>query len=511
LCYALLVRWKEFRIRPLKITEFFIQIQQPPCHNVKKQQGGKNMLNHKKTIPIFDLTGPQVDEIQEKYALLEPLLSSYLSPAEKRRHRIKVCQILQVSDRTLRRYLHKVKKQGIKVLARPVRSDAGKYRKFSQRLLDKALLLLKQNPYRSIAMLMGLLKADPELKAEAEKIKPATLYHHLKKTGFDFKHRNGPDKDVKVYHLFEAEYPNKLWQGDARHGIYLPNPRSPKKTKKTYLFAWIDDFSRKIMYARYYWDEKLPRLEHCFKHAVLSWTIPEMLYCDNGRTYTSKKFLLIVSGLHIKKIHHPAYSAWCKGKVENVMKSFKRFQREAQLAGFKTLEELNTALFAWIDVEYNNKVHSSTGETPNNRFRNNLKPEKIRRVTDLQEFEMLFLGKKTTKINKFGKIRFNNNEYKVKGLTPHTEVVLRYDPFDLSWVLLFHKEQLYCKLSASILRSKTMPNVPQESNKPEKTVSKESVNYFKMLREKHAENQKKSYARISYASLAKEKNQEENK
>lgn len=468
------------------------------------------MLNHKLSSYIFDLTETQVKEIQEKYALLEPLLDDYLSPVQKREHRRQVCAILQISSRTLRRYLHKIKKSGIKVLSRPIRSDSGKYRKFSKRILDKALLLLEQNPYRSVSMLINLLTADPEYSEEAERIKPSTLYHHLKKSGFDFKHRKGTEKDVKIYHLFEAEYPNKLWQGDARHGIFLPDPKNPKKMRKTYLFAWVDDFSRKIMHALYYWDEKLPRLEHSFKHAVLSWGIPERLYCDNGKTYVSQKFLLIVTGLLISKIHHPAYSAWCKGKVENVMKTLKRFQREAELAGFKTLEELNSALAAWIDIEYNNKIHSNTGETPNNRFRNNLRQDKMRRVKNLEEFELLFLSEKSSKINKFGKIRFNNNEYPVKGLTPHTKVLLKYDPFDLSEVLLFHNGDFYCKLSASILRSKTMPNLPEESNKPQKTVSMESVNYFNKLRKKHIENQKESYDKISFSSLNKNQNQEEN-
>ena len=40
------------------------------------------------------------------------------------------------------------------------------------------------------------------------------------------------------------------------------------------------------------------------------------------------------------------------------MKTGKRFQSEAALAGFQTLEELNSAFSAWLEVEYNAKVHS---------------------------------------------------------------------------------------------------------------------------------------------------------
>ena len=94
--------------------------------------------------------------------------------------------------------------------------------------------------------------------------------------------------------------------------------------------------------------------------------------CDNGRVYISNHFLLLVTDLEIKKIHHPAYAAWCKGKIEAIMKLLKKFQSEAVLADFKTIEELNSTLSSWLDVEYDNKIHSSTGEPPNNRWRNNL-------------------------------------------------------------------------------------------------------------------------------------------
>ena len=48
-----------------------------------------------------------------------------------------------------------------------------------------------------------------------------------------------------------------LVQADARDGIWLDTPEG---RKKTYLFLWIDDFSRKILFGKYYFDEKLTAL-----------------------------------------------------------------------------------------------------------------------------------------------------------------------------------------------------------------------------------------------------------
>ncbi len=450
---------------------------------------------------FFDLNGGQLEEIQNKYALLEPLVDTYLSESEKREYSRQLCSKLGISERTLRRYLQRFREEGIYTLTRKKRSDAGVLRVFSDEILKKALQLLEQNSSRSIPMLMKLLETDEQIASQVRNISPSTLYYHLKEAGYNFKNRD-KEKSQRMYHRFEALYPNRLWQGDARHGIPLPNPDNPQKNKKTYLLAWMDDISRKIMYAKYYWDEKLPRMEDCFRHAVLRWGLPEKIYCDNGRVYVSNHFLLLVTDLEIKKIHHPAYAAWCKGKIESVMKLLKKFQSEAVLADFKTIEELNSTLTAWLDVEYDNKIHSSTGEPPNNRWRNNLNAHPPRRIKDIDLFNSLFFWRTEKNINKYGKIQFNKNGYPIHTLPVGEKVELRYDPFDLSEVQVFKDNTFYCKLRASSLVRKTVPGIPEEKKKP--TISKETVDYFKNIREKASELKRKEAESIRYSDLLKE-------
>ncbi|KKM43474.1 hypothetical protein LCGC14_1563040 [marine sediment metagenome] len=450
---------------------------------------------------FFDLNGGQLEEIQDKYALIEPLVDTYLSESEKREYSRQVCTKLCISERTLRRYLQRFREEGIYTLIRKKRSDAGVLRVFSDEILKKTLQLLEQNSSRSIPMLMKLLETDEQIASQVRNISPSTLYYHLKEAGYNFKNRD-EEKSQRMYHRFEALYPNQLWQGDARHGIPLPNPDNPKKMKMTYLFAWMDDFSRKIMYAKYYWDEKLPRMEDCFRHAVLRWGLPEKIYCDNGRVYISNHFLLLVTDLEIKKIHHPAYASWCKGKIEAIMKLLKKFQSEAVLADFKTIEELNSTLFSWLDVEYDIKIHSSTAEPPNNRWRNNLSAHPPRRIKDIDQFNSLFFWRMEKNVNKFGKIQFNKNSYPIHTLSVGETVELRYDPFDLSEVQVFKDKTFYCKLRASSLVRKTVPGIPEEKKKP--TISKETVDYFKNIREKASELKRKEAESIRYSDLLKE-------
>jgi len=172
---------------------------------------------------FFDLNGGQLEEIQNKYALLEPLVDTYLSESEKREYSRQLCSKLGISERTLRRYLQRFREEGIYTLTRKKSSDAGVLRVFSDEILKKALQLLEQNSSRSIPMLMKLLETDEQIASQVRNISPSTLYYHLKEAGYNFKNRD-KEKPQRMYRRFQAEYPNQLWQGDARHGIPLPNP-----------------------------------------------------------------------------------------------------------------------------------------------------------------------------------------------------------------------------------------------------------------------------------------------
>ena len=245
----------------------------------------------------------------------------------------------------------------------------------------------------------------------------------------------------------------------------------------------------------------MPRLEDCFKRGVLRWGIPEKLYCDNGSVYISKQFDFIVKDLDIDKIHHPPYCAWCKGKIENRMKRFLVFQKEAELAGIKTLEELNATLTAWIDLEINKKKHTSTGEVPDERFWNNIEYHPIKRITDLDAFEALFFWRKPSTVNKYGKIQFKKNQYPVKGLAGGSKVEIRYDPFDLSEIHLYHDGKYYSKLIASLLNTPAIEKIPEEKPKEDVKISRDSVRYFEQIRKKYNENLNRNNDNIRFANI----------
>ena len=459
------------------------------------------MFNDNNLFDKFNLTDEQFIRIQETYAVIEPLLSEYLTNEQKRMLRIEICQKLGKAERTVYQLIKDFKEIGPLALVKRIRKDKGKYRKFKPELLEKAKQLLIQNPARSIQMVFDMLKADPESKHLVENISRGALYNNLRKDGFDLQVLR--KNHVKTYYRsFEASYCNALWQGDARHGIFLPHPEKPGKTKRCYLFAWVDDFSRKILFAKYYWDEKLPRLEDCLRQAILRWGVPEKIYVDNGSAYISRQFTCIVTSIGIRKIHHPPYQAWCKGKAESVMKRIKKFQTEAALCDFKTIQELNQTLAAWLEIEYNNKVHLATGETPNTRFYNSSLKYEPKRIKDISQFNANFLWRDYRIINKYGFISLFGNSYRIYDIGVGEKVEVRFNPFYLIHIHVYQNNKFIDSVKAYKITNKNYPRLPEESKKPDSKVSKESQKYFTALREKYLK--EKSENAYNFSNIVKE-------
>jgi len=461
----------------------------------------------KKRIDLGQIPDDMVDAWQARIALVESLLDSTTSYREKSKLRTDFMQEHGVGERTIRNYVAWYKAEGAaRLLLYHPREPAKRINDQALRL--KILDLIDERPTRTVRQLRVLLSCATDFKEKINRISNRTIYRFLQEKGLTKKKRYAMDCATSrtSYHRFEADHSLALVQGDARDGIWIT--LSNGKKRKTYLFVWIDDYSRKVLYAKYYWDEKLPRMEDSFKKMILRWGFAEKVYLDNGHVYSSKHFAWLLSQLKIKKIHHQPYAAYCKGKIEAWNKTaLYEFQKEAQLAGMSTLEELNTALWAWIDMVYNLRKHSSTGQVPNRRFIDGL-PKEVRRVTDIRWFNNLFFMRQTRTVTKYGKIKLFGNQYTVKKIPYGTVIEVRFNPFDLKEVYLFIDGKLNQTIQPSKLNNTTAPSVVEEAKKPDKEVSCESRNYFAALREKHKK--MKGQSQIEFSKLKQEQVDEKN-
>jgi len=411
------------------------------------------------------------------------------------------------SQRTLQNWLARYLKHGPVSLLflRPQRIRS--LRVADAKLRQKILELLKESPDRSVPRLRKLLASDPDYAPLIRAVSDRSVYRFLQDNALGHLQRKAMQEETapRAYHRFEAPHSLALVQGDARDGIWLDLPDGVRR--KTYLFLWIDDFSRKILFGKYYLNEKLPCLEDSFRYMILRWGIPSILYLDNGSVYISRQFRSVLVELRIRGLHHKPFQAHCKGKVEAMNKIIKNdFQSEASRAGMKTVEELNSAFWAWAECEYNVRIHSSTGQAPDERFLQGL-PKDHRRVEDLDTFQAMFFWKLRRTVTKWGKVSLYGNQYPVRARPPKAVVQVRFDPFDLSQILIYDAEgrNRLEITSASKQTSTRAPSIPEEAHRPALQVSAQSVAYFSRLRERYLQNQKRSQD-ISFQNLHDPKN-----
>ena len=423
---------------------------------------------------------------------MELILDDSIDPMSRRKLREQFLQESGVSLRTVQNWLARYIKQGPVGLLflRPPRVRSARIA--DEKLRRKILALLNELPSRSVAKVRRLLAADPDYAPLIGRVSNRSIYRFLQENGLGHAQRRamlGPEAS-RVYRSFEAPHSLALVQADARDGIWLQLPDGSRR--KTYLFLWIDDFSRKILFGKYYLEEKLPCLEDSFKYMLLRWGIPLVVFADNGKVYVSRQFRSVLAELRIRELHHKPYQAFAKGKVEAVQKTVKNeFQSEAARAGMRTVEELNTAFWAWAEMEYNTRIHSSTGQAPDERFQQGLQKEH-RRVEDLAAFQAMFLWKDKRTVSKWGKVSLHGNRYPVSCRPPKSVVQIRYNPFDLSEILIYDP-QSSARLETTRASKQTTtraPSIPEESQATAPQISAQSVAYFSRLRERYFQSQK---------------------
>jgi putative transposase len=215
----------------------------------------------------------------------------------------------RVCEDTIRKWLAAYKAKGFDGLKPQPRSDHGQARKISAAAFEKAVALKKEAPQRGVAKIIRIMETSGLIKPG--EIKRSTLSRLFKEHGCD---RKTLMRKHKIHRAFEAEHPNQIWQSDILYGPYLPDPKAPERTKRTYLAAFIDDFSRLLPHGEFYWDEKFPALENTLKKALLKRGIPQILYVDNGKIFSARRLDAVCAALGIRKISCQPYSPEGKGK-----------------------------------------------------------------------------------------------------------------------------------------------------------------------------------------------------
>lgn len=385
-----------------------------------------------------------------RYGLIAPIvcrqtplmpgeLKAYLEEVANQVYDIPGSTRQQVSVRTVERYLSLYRKGGYAALMPEVKSSKGSTR-LPADILQKAVELRKERPERSVEQIIFLLEEHGITPKGS--VAYSTLSRQLRQVGAT---RQVLQEKSTGYRRFEAEDIHVIWQADFQHTLYLPDPKNPKRNKKALLFAILDDYSRYVVQAQFYWDEKLPRLEDSLKKAILRHGRCEQFYVDNGAAFSSHHLVRICGKLGIQLSHSRPFRPAGRGKIERffqfVDSSFKpEAYQQIEAGHIRTLEELNRALAAWLDGYYHLRKHGSTGVSPKTRLESSQR--KTVRVS-AEELTEIFLWEEERTVDKTGCVSVEGNRYEVDLDLVKRRILLRYDPFDLSVIQVWFQDERY--------------------------------------------------------------------
>jgi transposase InsO family protein len=411
-----------------------------------------------------------------------------------------------VGKRALERWLSLYRKGGLEALKPKERADRHSSRSVPDKALEKAKALKKEIPQRSVPQIITIL----ELAGEAEKgqLKQSTLRRQL-----------GPAEKAesprpKPRRRFEAPCRNRgpteggCWQGDCHHTLYLPEREAKGKNRQAYLLAFIDDYSRYVTHGEYYFEERRPKLEDALKKAVLKFGVPSRLYCDNGAIYSGPHLERISGELGFHLVHSRPGVPEGRGKIEKffqyVDRSFKP-EAYALIASGKlsTLEELNKRFWAWLEL-YHQKPHGSLKKTPKERFEEDRTP--LRRL-DLLKVRQSFLWQEKRRVDKTGCFSLGaptfggSPTYEVSAALIRKQVVIRYDPYDLGAIQVFHEGEAYPDAQPLDLKQPRQRDLGQAAQSP---VTPTGLNLLELAKRQYDEEQRKKLGAMRFPRPLKE-------
>jgi putative transposase len=366
---------------------------------------------------------------------------------------------IHIHRRTLTRWLARYRLRGFSGLMPEPRTDRGARLRLADDIVARAAELRKEDPRRSVKTLIRILELEG--LAPPGTVKRTTLSHALCRMGVS---RAEVARPTQTFQRRESAYPNQMWQADTQIALHMPDAQG--RRRPVYLIAAIDDHSRHVV-AHYYWRDNRPSLEDLLKRAILLRGKPEILYCDNGANWRSHMLETACATLAIDLRHARPYRPQGKGKIERWFKTADSFNHEAQAlidhGSLGTLDQLQQFFSAWLEGEYNSRVHSSTHETPNARLARTDPQHPVVRI-DLDVLNQAFLWTEKRKVTAVATISVQGNDYQVDPGLARRTITVRYDPYDLSRIRVEFSGQTFPDATPLVLRHDTSPELPPKSD-----------------------------------------------
>ena len=342
----------------------------------------------------------------------------------------------------------KEKSDPVGVLRRKLRADAGQQPAMSGAVRQAILAQYVAHKSWSVQLHHDNLVASAESNPNLEPVPSyATLRRFLKANGLNKRRRvtsrrtEGAERaearflnrEVRSY---EAEYVGGLLHWDAHFGSRkVLIPRGEWVTPV--LFGVLDDRSRLACHLQWYLSETAEVIVHGLSQAFQKRGLPRAGLSDNGAAMTAAEVVEGLTRLGVLQQTTLPYTPQANAKIEILWASVEgRLMAMLEHVSDLSLARLNEATLAWVEHEYNRKIHSETGEAPIRRFLQG--PSVMRPSPDSAALRLAFTRTETrTQRKSDGTLVIGSRRFEVPDRYRHlTQLEVRYANWDLSQVHL---------------------------------------------------------------------------
>ncbi|HEU5284616.1 MAG TPA: DDE-type integrase/transposase/recombinase [Burkholderiales bacterium] len=333
-------------------------------------------------------------------------------------------------------------------LRRKIRADAGQQFAISAAVRQALIAQYAAHKGWSVQLHYDNLVALAESHQELEPLPSyTTLRRFMRANGLAKRRRLSPRytdgarraearlvaREVRSY---EAEHVNGLWHWDCHHGSKKVLTVGGEWVTPI-LFGVIDDHSRLACHLQWYLAETAEVIAHGLGQAFQKRGLPRAGLSDNGSAMTAAE---ITEGLARLGILHQTtlpYSLYQNAKQEAFWGPVEgRLIAMLEHVSDLTLAFLNEATQAWVEHEYNSRLHAEIGTAPISRFLAG--PQVTRPCPDSAALKLAFTRSATRAQRKSdGTIVIDGRRFEVPGRYRHPErIEVRYAEWDLGTVHL---------------------------------------------------------------------------
>lgn len=275
-----------------------------------------------------------------------------------------------VGASTIERWFYKAKandRDPVAALERPVQQGAGQSKAVHPALATALRTQHTEHPSWSYQLHYETLAALAKTQVELEPIPSyPTVRRFMQSHGLVRQKRRRPHHRER--RSYEVEHVHALWHADFHHGKRKVLTTDGQWVTPV-LLGFMDDHSRLVCHLQWYLQETAHAFVHGLMQALMKRGVPRALLTDNGKPMLATE---TTEGLQRLGVVHETtlpYTPEANGKQESFWGQVEG-RLMPQLEGEKqlTLALLNRATLAWLEQDYNQRVHSELKVSPMQRF-----------------------------------------------------------------------------------------------------------------------------------------------